>query len=246
MKKLLPIFLLLLLTSCSQQLVFERKQYNSSYQNNLASGYNSANIKMEVVEAKNDENINKVIFENIKELSVFIENENLNINNYNELTKGFVSTYKKAKNQVPNSSVKSWEFELESNVEYETEEFVNIGINYFSSYGDKDGFGGKRSLLFNKITGNQLKNKDIFTNVAMVEKIVENKFRTKYKVKNTVSLNEQGYCFENNKFYLTNNVFFTIEGITFLYNINEIASYEKGTFEVRFTYDELDRYLLVK
>lgn len=246
MKKLLPIFLLLLLTSCSQQLVFERKQYNSSYQNNLASGYNSANIKMEVVEAKNDENINKIIFENIKELSVFIENENLNIKNYDQLTKGFVSTYKKAKNEVPNSSVKSWEFQLESNVEYETEEFVNIGINYFSSYGDKDGFGGKRSLIFNKITGNQLKNKDIFSNLPVVEKIVENKFRTKYKVKNNLSLNDQGYCFENNKFYLTNNVFFTIEGITFLYNINEISSYEKGTFEVHFTYDELDKYLMIK
>lgn len=246
MKKLLPIFLLLLLTSCSQQLVFERKQYNSSYPSNMASGYNSANIKMEVVEAKNDDNINKIIFENIKELSVFIENENLNIKNYNELTKGFVATYKKAKNQVPDSSVKSWEFELESNIEYETEEFVNIGINYFSSYGDKEGFGGKRSLLFNKITGNQLKNKDIFTNVGIVERLVESKFRTKYKVKSGVPLNDQGYCFENNKFYLTNNVFFTIEGITFLYNINEIASYEKGIFEVRFTYDELDRFLLIK
>lgn len=246
MKKLIPIFLLLLLTSCSQQLVFERKQYNSSYQNNLASGYNSANIKMEVVEAKNDENINKIIFENIKELSVFIENENLNIKNYDQLTKGFVSTYKKAKNQVPNSSVKSWEFQLESNVEYETDEFVNIGINYFSSYGDKDGFGGKRSLIFNKITGNQLKNKDIFSNLPVVEKLVESKFRTKYNVRNNTSLNDQGYCFENNKFYLTNNVFFTIEGITFLYNINEISSYEKGTFVVHFTYDELDKYLLIK
>ena len=58
--------MLFLLSGCAQQLVFERKQYNSSYSPNYTTSYNSANIKMEVLEAKNDENINKVIFDNIK------------------------------------------------------------------------------------------------------------------------------------------------------------------------------------
>lgn len=246
MKNTFFIFLLFLLSSCSQKLVFERKQYNSSYSPNYTSNYNSANIKMEVLEAKNDDNINKIIFDNIKELSSFIDSQNLTINNYNQLTKGFVEVYKTAKKNTPESNIKNWDFELESNIEYETEEFVNIGINYTSSYGDASGFGGKRSLIFNKQSGNQLKLEDIFVNPKAVSKIVEAKFRDKYKVNNAVSLNKQGYCFENDSFYLTNNVFFNIEGIKFLYNINEISSYDKGTYEVFLTYQEIDKYLIIK
>lgn len=153
--------------------------------------------------------------------------------------------YKNAKNSKPENNLKNWNFELESNVEFETEEFVNIGINYSTSYGDINGFGGKRSLIFNKQTGNQLKNENIFSNLSAVSKLVEDKFRDKYNVNSTVSLNQQGFCFENNRFYLTNNIFFTIEGVKFLYNINEISSYDKGFFEVFVTYQDIDKYLLL-
>lgn len=231
---------------CAQPLVFVRKEYNSSYQPNYSNSYNSANIKMEVLEAKNDDNINKIIFENIKELSSFIDSQNLTITNYSELTKGFVDVYKNAKNNKPENNLKNWNFELESNVEFETEAFVNIGINYSNSYDGLHAFGGKRSLVFNKLTGLQLKNEDIFSNLAVVSKLVEAKFRAKYNLNTILSLNEQGYCFENNSFYLTNNIFFTIEGVKFLYNINEISSYEKGLFEVILTYQEVDKYLLIK
>lgn len=246
MKNSIFLLVLFVLTGCSQQLVFERKQYNSSYSPSYTTSYNSATIKMEVLEAKNDENINKIIFDNIKELSSFIDSQNITINNYNQLTKGFVETYKKAKNNTPESNIKNWDFEIESNIEYETEEFVNIGINYTSSYGDASGFGGKRSLLFNKLTGNQLKMDDIFTNTKAVSKLVEAKFRAKYKVNNSIPLNQQGYCFETGSFYLTQNIFFNIEGVKFLYNINEISSYEKGAYEVFLSYQEIDNYLLIK
>lgn len=246
MKNSIFLLVLFVLTGCSQQLVFERKQYNSTYSPSYTTSYNSATIKMEVLEAKNDENINKIIFDNIKELSSFIDSQNITINNYNQLTKGFVETYKKAKNNTPESNIKNWDFEIESNIEYETEEFVNIGINYTSSYGDASGFGGKRSLLFNKLTGNQLKMDDIFTNTKAVSKLVEAKFRAKYKVNNSIPLNQQGYCFETGSFYLTQNIFFNIEGVKFLYNINEISSYEKGAYEVFLSYQEIDNYLLIK
>lgn len=246
MKNSIFLLVLFVLTGCSQQLVFERKQYNSSYSPSYTTSYNSATIKMEVLEAKNDENINKIIFDNIKELSSFIDSQNITINNYNQLTKGFVETYKKAKNNTPESKIKNWDFEIESNIEYETEEFVNIGINYTSSYGDASGFGGKRSLLFNKLTGNQLKMDDIFTNTKAISKLVEAKFRAKYKVNNSIPLNQQGYCFETGSFYLTQNIFFNIEGVKFLYNINEISSYEKGAYEVFLSYQEIDNYLLIK
>lgn len=248
MKYFLLITFALLLTSCSNQLIFERKKYISSFgkNNSSPSNYNSAQIKMEVLEAKNDENINKIIFENIKEMSSFIDHQNLSIENYNQITKKFVDEYKKVSNKNNNSKIQNWDFTIESVIEYETEEFVNIALIYTSSYGKTNEIGGKRSLIFSKQTGNQLKLNDIFLNKNIISKLVETKFRNKYNISSSINLNSQGFCFENGTFYLTNNVFFNIEGVKFIYNTNEIANFEKGSFEIFLPYQEIDTYLIIK
>lgn len=238
--------LILPFANCTQKIVFERKQYNSSYPSKLTSDYNSANIKMEVVEAKNSDSINKIIFENIKEISSFIDNKKVTINNYNDIAKSFIASYKDVKNQVPNDKLRSWEYHIESNIEYETEDFVNIVINYYTSYGELEGFAEKRSLIFDKISGNQLKKADVFVNIPRLTQLVEMKFRSKYKILTYKSYNDQGFCMENNRFKLADNFIYNIDGITFFYNLNEIAPYERGHFEVFMSYDELDKYLQVK
>lgn len=232
--------------SCSNKIIFERKAYTSYYPSKLASDYNSANIQMEVVEAKNADSINKIIFENIKEISSFIDNNNFTIRNYNDLTTSFITSYKDVKKQVPNDKLKSWEYHLETNVEYETEDFVNIVINYYSSYGESNGIADKRSLVFDKISGKQLHVESIFSSVSKVSQLVELKFRAKYGVNPSLSYNSQGFCFPINRFKLANTLLFSIEGITFYYNLNEIAPFEKGHYEVFMSYDELDNYLLIK
>jgi hypothetical protein len=135
---------------------------------------------------------------------------------------------------------------LDSNIEFENENLVNIVINYYSSLGDIEGFGAKKSLVFDKISGEQLKLNQLFSNPKKVEQLIENKFRTKYKIPLTGTINTNDFCFENNHFKLTDNIVFDIEGLTFVYNINEIAPYDKGTFEVYATYEELDDFLLIK
>lgn len=250
MKRFIIILFLVTLAfpffNCTQKIVFERKQYNSSYPSKLTSDYNSANIKMEVVEAKNSDSINKIIFENIKEISSFIDNKKVTINNYNDLAKSFIASYKDVKNQVPNDKLRSWEYHIESNVDYETEEFVNIVINYYTSYGNIEGFGEKRSLIFDKISGNQLKRDDVFVNISRLTQLVDIKFRAKYKILPYKSYNDQGFCMENNRFKLPDNFIFNLDGITFFYNLNEIAPYERGHFEVFLSYDELDPFLKLK
>lgn len=246
MKKLLFITLILILNSCSNKIIFERKVYNSSYPANLSSSFNTANIKMEVVEAKNSDSINKVIFNTIKDISNYLQTENLNIKNYNDLTKNFITTYKTEKNKSKSVKQPKWEYTLDSNVAYENDDFVNIVINYFSSLGDVEGFGAKRSLIFDRVTGNQLKLKDLFVNLTKLTRLTELKFREKYKLPLTGLINTKGFWFENNKFQLTENVIFDIEGATFFYNINEVGPYEKGTFEVFLSYEEIEEFYTFK
>lgn len=232
--------------SCSNKIIFERKAYTSYYPSKLASDYNSANIQMEVVEAKNADSINKIIFENIKEISSFIDTNNFTIRNYNDLTTSFITSYKDVKKHVPNDKLKSWEYHLETNVEYETENFVNIVINYYSSYGESKGIAEKRALIFDKISGKQLKTEAIFNSIPKITQLVELKFKSKYGINPSVSYNSQGFCFPANRFKLANTLLFSIEGITFYYNLNEIAPFEKGHYEVFMSYDELENYLLIE
>ncbi|MEY2703397.1 MAG: hypothetical protein RLY43_2036, partial [Bacteroidota bacterium] len=109
-----------------------------------------------------------------------------------------------------------------------------------------NGVADKRALVFDKISGKQLKTEDIFSSIFKITQLVELKFRAKYGINSSLSYNAQGFCFPNNRFKLANTLLFTIEGITFYYNLNEIAPFEKGHYEVFMSYDELDNYLLIK
>lgn len=251
MKKLFFLLIIiigiqLLITSCAQGIVFQRKEYSSSYPTKINSEYNSANVKMNIIEAKNADSINKVIFENIKDISYFIENQNVSVENYNQLAQSFISSYKNVKKDIPNENMKNWEYNLESKVNYESDEIINVVIDYFSSYGDLNGMQEKRSLIFNKVSGEQLFNKDIFQNIPKLTRLIQMKFNAKYQINQALSYHKQGFCMENDRFQISKNYLFTVEGILFYYNLNEIAPFEKGHFEVFLSYDELEPFILIK
>ncbi len=245
-KTLLLLFILVIVKnniSCSNKIIFERKIYNSST-TQLNPSDSKANISMEVVQAKNSDSINKTIFNTIKEISNYIDTEKFSIKNYKDLTRNFIYAYQEHKNKYKAATDPNWEYLLDSNIEYENESYVNIVISYYSSLGD-EGYGAKRSLIFDKVSGNQLKLKNIFNNLSEVSKIVETEFRTKYQIPQG-NINSTGFHFPNNAFFLTDNITLNEDSVTFIYNINEIAPFDQGTFEVSMKTIELEKYLLIK
>ena len=52
--------------------------------------------------------------------------------------------------------------------------------------------------------------------------------------------------FEDEKFQLPQNIFFTDKGLLLYYNSYEIASYADGPKELLFSYKEVNDYLLIQ
>lgn len=244
--KLLILFISLLLTSCANNFVFERKVYESNYSPGYSNSYNSAQIKIDVIEAKNSDSLNKIIFDNIRELTRYIDNQSINVKNYNQITKNFIQNYKSINQKNASEKLSAWKYDLESSVSYETENVLNISLVYHVSYGKESGFGGKKSILIDKISGKQMTLEDLFDNIPQLKYNLEKKFRAKYTVDSRKSYNSQGFCFEDNKFYMTDNVFFDSNGVTFFYNINEISTQDLISYEIFFPYEEINSFLKIE
>jgi len=83
---------------------------------------------------------------------------------------------------------------------------------------------------FNPYTGDSLGLAMIFNpeNLMELTRLGEKYFRKDQKLKADISYEDEGYWFEGNQFYLTDNFAFTNEGLLFYYNEYEIAPYSMG------------------
>ena len=72
----------------------------------------------------------------------------------------------------------------------------------------------------------------------------EKKFRAKYKIPANKSINATGLMFENEKFNLPENIFYTDDGLLLYYNSYEAASYADGPKELLLPYKEVNDYLV--
>jgi hypothetical protein len=240
MKRMLVFISLFFLgVSCSKNINWVSNTYQNSYQNSFNNA-GFASIQMQIVEVKDEKTINNEIFKEVKEIANFVENNTNKIHSYKEITDSFIQTFKQSKKN--NQTYQKWQYNLETKVEYETEDYLNISIHYNANYNKNNSYGEKKSLVFDKITGEKLGNSQIFTNLKMLTNMAEKKFRSKYAL-TFKNLNTNGFCFPNNTFYLSNNIVMDIEGITFFYNANEITEKSTKHYEVYFTYAELKPFL---
>jgi hypothetical protein len=112
--------------------------------------------------------------------------------------------------------------------------------------GGAHGYEGNRSLIFNAKSGRSLTYDQIFKDKKAFTAFAEKKFREKYKIPAGKSINITGLMFENDKFILPQNIFYTDNGMLLLYNAYEVASFADGTKELLIPYSEADAFLKVK
>ena len=71
-------------------------------------------------------------------------------------------------------------------------------------------------------------------------------FRQKEGIPKDKSINHTGFMFEQDSFYLPENMGFTKEGLKLLYNPYEVASYADGPIEFTLTHAEIKKYLAIQ
>jgi hypothetical protein len=96
--------------------------------------------------------------------------------------------------------------------------------NHFTKYINIDLRTGKRITLNELFSPEALKK---------LEKLAEKRFREDRKFSKKQSWSELGFFFENGEFHLNDNFKIDSDGITFLFNPYEVASYAFGSIELK-------------
>lgn len=240
------IFLCLIFTSCKKELSFENETFEEK--STVPCANDCPKITIEVPIAKNikgtSDSINKKVFAVIKEI-VFFEEDSVKVDDYKSLAKSFIASYEEMHQKFPNDTF-GWEAKIIGNVEFESDQVLNLKIDHYTFTGGAHGYQGYRSLLFDKKTGKTIFNKQLFKNENEFKAFAEKNFRSKYKIPEKANINATGLMFENDKFQLPQNIFYTSAGLLLYYNSYEAASYADGPKELLFSYDKVSKYLVYK
>ena len=233
----------MIFTSCKKELSFENETYEEK--STIPCKNDCPKITIEVPIARNvkitSDSINKKVFAVIKEI-VFFEEDSVEVNDYKSLAKSFIASYEEMQQKFPEDTF-GWEAKIIGNIEFQSEQILNLKIDHYTFTGGAHGYQGYRSLLFNKKTGKVIFNNQLFKNEKEFKAFAEKEFRAKYKIPQKANINATGLMFENDKFQLPQNIFYTSEGLLLYYNSYEAASYADGPKEILFSYDEVNKYL---
>jgi hypothetical protein len=248
MKKFVICFAFgLLLVSCAaEELIFTDKTFVKK--SALAGKGNSTSVKVTVPIAGNmkiiSDSINNKVFSVAKEIIYFGEKPYTS-KDYDGLLSSFIGSYEQLFKEFPDYNI-PWEASIDGKVIHQTDEILNIEIKHYSFTGGAHGYGGLRSILIDPNTGKYIPNAALFNDLKAFEKLAEEKFRIQFKIPTKDPINSTGMMFENEKFHLPNNIFYTEKGLLLYYNQYEIASYAEGPIELLFPYTEIENLLKLK
>ncbi len=139
-----------------------------------------------------------------------------------------------------------WSLEEQVHIDDSYNSFVQLFISGWTYQGGAHGDGFYSVFLFDKKNGARLELDDLFNDVEELTSIGEFYFRIQQEIGEEESLEEVGYDFNGEGFYLNSNFSFTDTGIEFVYNSYEIAPYYMGPSEISIPYQEIDHLLTRK
>lgn len=238
--------LLFLRARCENELAFEDQSF--AKKTTLPCKGSCPHITLKIPIAKDvpivADSINKKVFSVLKEIIYFGEKPYTSTD-YNGLLASFIGSYEEMQKKFPKDTF-DWEAKIEGNVKYASDSILNIEIKHYTITGGAHGYQGLRSLIFNPDTGKYISNNKLFKNRNEFKAFAEKKFRAKYKIPENQSINSTGLLFENDKFQLPQNIFYTEKGLFLYYNPYEASSYADGPKELLLSYKEINKYLLVR
>jgi len=240
------VFLFLIFISCNKELSFKNETFKKK--SALPCKTDCPQITIDIPVAKNipivADSINKKILSVLKEI-VYFGQKPSEAKDYNSLAASFITSYEEMHKKFPGETF-GWEAKIKGNVEYQSDQILNIKLDHYTFTGGAHGYQGFRSLLFNPKTGKIIFNDQLFKNEKEFKAFAEKEFRNKYKIPAKANINVTGLMFEKDTFQLPQNIFYTDEGLLLYYNSYEAASYADGPKELLFPYEKINKYLKFK
>ena len=139
-----------------------------------------------------------------------------------------------------------WEAKIDCKITFEDSSILTIILDAYIFTGGAHGYTSKRFLNFDKNKGVELENWQLFKDSIAFRKLAERKFRAKENIPQDKPINYTGLMFEQDSFYLPENIGFTEKGMKLLYNQYEVSSFADGTIELVLPYQEVQKFLKPK
>jgi len=156
-----------------------------------------------------------------------------------DLADNFLREYRRER--AVRESVAGYQFDLNGSVLLNRNGLLTVSLSTQSYTGGAHGNYGTWFFVFDALSGKRLAVGDLF--IAGFEdrlnRLIENRYRQMKGLSETERLDgEKGQLFEN-VIRFTDNLALTPEGVTFFYNIYEIAAYVCGPTEIALSYREV-------
>jgi hypothetical protein len=161
--------------------------------------------------------------------------DNIETETIEEGITSFNNEFENFKTDFP-ESLQVWNAQIDGEVLFQSPEIISVSITSYVNTGGAHGILNISFLNFDSTTGKQIKNNELFTNIAEFKKIAQVHFNEAIK--------EKDLLFETDKFELPENISYTEDGLVLLYNTYEIAPYASGIIEFSIPFDEIESYLV--
>jgi len=185
------------------------------------------------------EAINRSLREEI--ISIMSFSEDRTIDTMDKALQSFTDSYKELKTKFPDEI--QWEATIDGEIVYEDENIITLILNSYSFTGGAHGYASTSYLNFDKKTGKELENEELFNDYEGFEDFAEEKFRNQEEIPQDKNINATGFMFEGDSFHLSNNIGYTTEGLQLIYNQYEVASYADGPIVLVLPYNEVNPFL---
>ena len=237
------LFSVLLMISCGKEekLAFETKLFSNS------NCVKCPEINIEIPEALDNRKISTTVNNALREevISMLLFEEEVEIADIPTAISSFNNGYLDLQKKFPDESI-PWEANIMAEIAYENNDLLTIKMDSYIFTGGAHGYGSTRFLNFEKNSGLELTRKDLFKNHRSFVDFAEELFREQENIPGDQSINSTGLMFELDEFYLPENIGFTVNGLSLLYNPYEVASYADGTIEMTIPFEEVQKFLAVR
>lgn len=201
-------------------------------------------VTIDIPEASENSKVAKSVNTALKEelISALLFDDELEVHTINDAITSFNNGYAEMKTLFADESAE-WEANIKGAVVFEDASLLTIELNSYVFTGGAHGYTSKRFLNFDKTKGAELENWELFKSTKEFEEFAEAKFREQESIPENESINHTGLMFEQDSFYLPENIGFTEKGIKLLYNPYEVASYADGAIELVLPHREVKVFL---
>jgi hypothetical protein len=163
--------------------------------------------------------------------------------NLNTVLKEFDTEYINFKKDFPVDFEPVWELHIETEVIYQSNDIITLAISTYEFKGGAHGNDKIKFLNLNAVTGNILSLNDMVKGLDGLKNLAKIHFIKSLKTEGD-DLEIEDFFF-GEPFQLPENIGFSEDGLVFLYNVYEVASYNQGYTEFIIPYKDLEANLKV-